>query len=101
RSAPPNPISGEHVDGPMLDTALSNPEEHTADRPGKAYALYPFPLRHGMTMGEMARVYNAVLGIRANLHVIPAAGWRRSMWFDQTGLAWVRPSPNLPTLTSA
>jgi uncharacterized protein YbbC (DUF1343 family) len=97
----PNPITGEHVDGPMLDTALSNPEDHTAQRAGKAYALYPFPLRHGMTMGELARFYNDVLGIAAELHVIPADGWRRSMWFDETGLPWVRPSPNLPNLTSA
>jgi uncharacterized protein YbbC (DUF1343 family) len=97
----PNPITGEHVDGPMLDTGLSNPEEPTAQRPGKAYALYPFPLRHGMTMGELALFYNDVLHIGAALHVVPAAGWRRSMWFDETGLPWVRPSPNLPTLTSA
>jgi len=97
----PNPITGDHVDGPMLDTALSNAEEHTPQRPGKAYALYPFPLRHGMTMGELALFYNNVLGIDAPLHVIPMTGWRRRMWFDQTGMPWVRPSPNLPTLTSA
>jgi uncharacterized protein YbbC (DUF1343 family) len=97
----PNPITGEHVDGPILDTALSNAEEHTPQRPGKAYALYPFPLRHGMTMGELALFYNSVLGINAPLHVIPMTGWRRAMWLDQTGLPWVRPSPNLPTLTSA
>jgi len=97
----PNPITGEHVDGPMLDTALSNPEEPTAQRAGKAYALYPFPLRHGMTMGELALFYNDVLHIGASLHVVPVAGWRRAMWFDETGLPWVRPSPNLPTLTSA
>jgi uncharacterized protein YbbC (DUF1343 family) len=97
----PNPITGDHVDGPMLDTGLSNAEDHTPQRPGKAYALYPFPLRHGMTMGELALFYNSVLGINAPLHVVPVAGWRRSMWFDQTGLPWVRPSPNLPTLASA
>lgn len=97
----PNPITGENVDGPMLDSNLSNAEEHTAQHPGKAYALYPFPLRHGMTMGELARFYNEVLGIHAELHVIPVAGWHRAMWFDDTGLPWVRPSPNLPTLTSA
>ncbi|HEY5061335.1 MAG TPA: DUF1343 domain-containing protein [Gemmatimonadaceae bacterium] len=97
----PNPITGEHVDGPMLDTALSNAAEHTPQRPAKPYALYPFPLRHGMTMGELALFYNSVLGINAPLHVIPMAGWRRSMWFDETGLPWVRPSPNLPDLTSA
>ena len=97
----PNPLTGLHVDGPMLDTALSNPEEHTGQRPGKAYALYPFPLRHGMTMGELALFYNSVLAINAPLHVVPMSGWRRAMWFDQTGLPWVRPSPNLPTPQSA
>jgi len=97
----PNPITGTHVDGPMLDTALSNPEEHTAQRSAKPYALYPFPLRHGMTMGEMALFYNRVLGINAPLHVVPMAGWKRSMWLDETGIPWVRPSPNLPTLTTA
>jgi uncharacterized protein YbbC (DUF1343 family) len=97
----PNPISGDHVDGPMLDTAWSNPNEPTRQRPGKAYALYPFPLRHGMTMGELALFYNSVLGINAQLHVVPMAGWRRSMWIDETGMPYVRPSPNLPTLASA
>jgi uncharacterized protein YbbC (DUF1343 family) len=97
----PNPLSGAHVSGPMLDTNLANPEDPTPQRPGKAYALYPFPLRHGMTMGELALFYNSTLGINAQLHVIPVRNWRRSMWFDETGLPWVRPSPNLPTLTSA
>src|SRR5919107_6345512 len=54
-----------------------------------------------MTMGEMARFYNDALGVGADLHVVPMAGWRRAMWFDETGLPWVRPSPNLPSLTSA
>jgi uncharacterized protein YbbC (DUF1343 family) len=54
-----------------------------------------------MTMGEMARWFDAELGIGAPLHVVPAAGWRRSMWFDETGLPWVRPSPNMPSLESA
>jgi uncharacterized protein YbbC (DUF1343 family) len=54
-----------------------------------------------MTMGELARFYNTTLGINATLHVVPMSGWRRSMWFDETGLPWVRPSPNLPTLASA
>jgi uncharacterized protein YbbC (DUF1343 family) len=97
----PNPIDGVHVDGPMLDTAWANPETPTPQRPGKAYALYPFPLRHGMTMGELALFYNATLNIGAPLTVIPMQGWHRAMWFDETGLPWVRPSPNLPTLTSA
>ncbi len=97
----PNPITGDHVDGPMLDAALSNAEEQSAERPAKPYALYPFPLRHGMTMGELALFYNDVLNIHAPLHVIPMTGWRRGEWFDETGLPWVRPSPNLPDLVSA
>jgi uncharacterized protein YbbC (DUF1343 family) len=97
----PNPLGGAHVYGPMLDSALANPEEPSASRPGRAYALYPAPLRHGLTMGELALFFNAELRIGAQLHVVPAAGWRRAMWFDETGLPWVRPSPNLPTLASA
>ena len=97
----PNPITGDHVDGPMLDTGLANANEHTPQRSAKPYALYPFPLRHGMTMGELALFYNSVLGINAPLRVVPISGWRRSMWFDETGLPWVRPSPNLPTIASA
>jgi uncharacterized protein YbbC (DUF1343 family) len=97
----PDPINGLRRDGPMLDATLANAEEPGPNNPGQAYALYPFPLRHGMTMGEMARFYNETLGIRADLHVVPMAGWRRAMWFDETGLHWVRPSPNIPSLTSA
>jgi uncharacterized protein YbbC (DUF1343 family) len=97
----PNPISGMRPDGPILDSAIANPEDPTTARAGRAYALYPVPLRHALTMGEMARYFNAELRVGANLHVVPAAGWRRSMWFDETGLPWVRPSPNLPTLASA
>jgi uncharacterized protein YbbC (DUF1343 family) len=97
----PNPISGEHADGPMLDSALANAEESTRARSAKPYALYPFPLRHGMTMGELALFYNSVLGIHASLHVVPMSGWRRAMWLDETGMPWVHPSPNLPTITSA
>jgi len=97
----PAPINGVRRDGPMLDSALANPEEPTSSRPGLAYALYQFPLRHGMTMGEMARFYNATLGIGAELHVVPMTGWRRAMWFDETGLPWIRPSPNMPSVASA
>jgi uncharacterized protein YbbC (DUF1343 family) len=97
----PNPLNGVAMDGPLLDPSLANPEEHTAARPGRAYALYPVPLRHGITMGEMALLFNSALHIGADLHVVPAAGWRRAEWFDETGLPWVRPSPNLPTIASA
>ena len=97
----PNPITGSTMNGPMLDRAIANPEDPTPQRPGRAYALYPAPLRHGMTMGEMARWFNEELGIGVALHVIPASGWRRALWFDETGLPWVKPSPNMPSLTSA
>ena len=97
----PNPLGGIHAHGPMLEPALANPNDPTATRPGRAYALYPAPLRHGMTMGELARFFNARLGIGADLRVVPMDGWRREMWFDETSLPWVRPSPNLPTLASA
>jgi uncharacterized protein YbbC (DUF1343 family) len=97
----PNPLTGARRDGPVLDATIANPEDPTPARPGQAYALYPFPLRHGMTMGEMAVYYNDTLGIGARLKVIPMAGWRRTMWFDDTGLPWVKPSPNMPSLTSA
>lgn len=97
----PDPLTGDIEDGPMLDSSLANANESAPGRPALPYALYPFPLRHGMTMGELARFYNAELGIDADLVVVPMRGWRRTMWFDETELPWVRPSPNLPTLTSA
>lgn len=97
----PNPISGYIIEGPVLDSALANPEDPAPGRPGQAFALWPVPLRHGMTMGELALYFNDVLKIHANLHVVPAQGWRRDVWFDLTGLPWVKPSPNMPDLHSA
>lgn len=82
----PNPI-GCAVQGPILDSAYAS-----------AIGPLPVPLRHGMTMGELARFANGELGIGADLHVVPVAGWRRCSWFDATGLPFVRPSPNLPDL---
>jgi uncharacterized protein YbbC (DUF1343 family) len=82
----PNPI-GCTMDGPVLDTAYAS-----------FIALIPVPLRHGMTMGELARFANAELSIGADLVVVPMRGYRRCMWFDDTGLPWVRPSPNLADL---
>jgi uncharacterized protein YbbC (DUF1343 family) len=90
----PNPITGVYVEGPMLDSAIA------AIQPPRPYAFYSIPLRHGLTMGELASFYNDVLHIRADLHVIPVRGWRRALWFDQTHLKWERPSPGLPSLTS-
>jgi uncharacterized protein YbbC (DUF1343 family) len=97
----PNPLTGFFVEGPVLDSSLANAQDPAPGRPGLAYALYPVPLRHGMTIGELALFFNDELGIHANLHVIPMQGWRRELWFDRTGLPWVRPSPNMPSLQSA
>jgi uncharacterized protein YbbC (DUF1343 family) len=97
----PNPITGFFVEGPVLDSTLANPLDPTPTRPGQAYALYSMPLRHGMTIGEMAMFFNDELGIHADLRVIPMDGWRRELWFDRTGLPWVKPSPNIPSLQSA
>jgi uncharacterized protein YbbC (DUF1343 family) len=97
----PNPITGFYVEGPVLDSALANPNDPAPGKPGQAYALYPMPLRHGMTMGEMALFFNDVLNIHANLKVVAMRNWRRELWFDRTDLPWVKPSPNMPTLQSA
>jgi uncharacterized protein YbbC (DUF1343 family) len=88
----PNPLTGSHVQGAILDSAI-------ADTAGP-FALYPMPLRHGLTMGELARFYNDTLALHAALHVIPARGWRRDLWWDETHLVFVPPSPNLPSLES-
>lgn len=96
----PNPITGAFVEGPVLDSSLANPNDPTPERRGLAWALYPIPLRHGMTLGELARFYNAELRIGADLHVVPAAGWRREVWLDRSGLPFVAPSPNLQSLES-
>jgi uncharacterized protein YbbC (DUF1343 family) len=86
----PNPIDGEHVHGPVLDIAFST-----------YVGMLPVPLRHGMTMGELALFGNSELAINAAVTVVPAAGWDRSMWFDETDLPWIKPSPNMPDLESA
>ena len=86
----PNPIGGVLAQGPILEAAHAS-----------FVGMLPVPLRHGMTFGEMALMANAVLEIRANLVIVPTAGWARSQWFDDTGLPWVPPSPNMPSLESA
>ena len=96
----PNPITGTHTEGAMLDTAFANPEEGTAEKRSNGFSLWPMPLRHGLTMGELALYYKATLKLNVELHVIPMRNWRRAMWFDQTGLPFVKPSPNLPNLAS-
>ena len=94
----PNPITGSFVEGPMLDSSLSNDQDPSPAHSGLAWAMFPIPLRHGMTMGELARFYNDQLKIGADLHVVPAARWSREVWFDRTGLPFVAPSPNLQSL---
>jgi len=84
----PNPLGGVAVNGPMLDPDRLSFEGY-----------FPLPLRHGMTLGELAKLSNAENKIGAKLTVVPMQGWRREMWFDETGLEWVNPSPNLRSLT--
>jgi len=86
----PNPVGGTLVQGNVLDPAFSS-----------FVGLYPIPMRHGLTVGELALLFNREFGIGADLHVIPAKGWRRSTWASETGLPWVPPSPNMPNLESA
>ena len=96
----PNPLGGR-AEAPLLDAALAYAGDPTADRRGQAYALYPVPLRHGMTNGEMARMFAAELPIDVQLTVVRASGWRRAMWWDDAGLPWVVPSPSMVSLASA
>ena len=86
----PNPIGGHIVEGSILDTAFRS-----------FTGMYPIALRHGMTIGELARMFNDRFGIGAELIVIPMRGWKRTMWFDETGLPWVNPSPNIRRLETA
>ncbi len=86
----PNPIGGLEVEGPIADPdKLSFTSYHR------------IPTRHGMTMGELAQLFNKQRNIGADLRVIKMDGWRRSMWFDETSLTWINPSPNMRSLTEA
>jgi uncharacterized protein YbbC (DUF1343 family) len=87
----PNPVTGTRVEGPLLD----------ADNTSFAGYHPGTPARHGMTMGELARFFNDVRNIGAKLTVVQMKDWRRSDWFDSTGLAWVNPSPNMRSLKAA
>lgn len=86
----PNPLSGLQVEGGRLDPAFSS-----------FVGMYPIPLRHGMTVGELARMYNDKFEIGAELTVVPMGEWRRNLWFDETGLPWVATSPNIRSLDAA
>ena len=86
----PNPVGGTAVEGNLLAAECSS-----------FVGRFPMPMRHGLTIGELARVFNARFGIGCDLKVIAMAGWKRSMLFGDTGLPWVAPSPNLPTPVAA
>ncbi|MFN9201441.1 MAG: exo-beta-N-acetylmuramidase NamZ domain-containing protein [Gemmatimonas sp.] len=97
----PNPIAGTFTEGALLDSALADASYPTASNTTNGFSLFPMPLRHGLTMGELARLFQANLKMSTRLTVVPMRNWRRGLWFDQTGLPWVRPSPNMPSVTTA
>jgi uncharacterized protein YbbC (DUF1343 family) len=86
----PNPINGTDVEGHLLRKGFES-----------FVGLFPIPMRHGMTMAELARLFNEEFGLGAQLEVVRMVGWERSMFHDDTDLPWVMPSPNMPTLDSA
>jgi uncharacterized protein YbbC (DUF1343 family) len=86
----PNPIGGHLTEGPVLD-----------QRYASFVGQRPLPVRHGMTIGEIGKYLREEYYPALDLHIIPAQGWKRKMWFDQTALPWVMPSPNIPTLDTA
>ncbi|MGA7906059.1 MAG: serine hydrolase [Candidatus Sulfotelmatobacter sp.] len=86
----PDPITGSFVQGPVADAGRESFTDY-----------WTVPVRHGMTMGELAKMFNAEKNINAKLTVVPMEGWQRGDWYDSTGLAWVNPSPNLRSVTEA
>ena len=88
----PDPVNGAGLEGPILEYPQFS----------SFIGLFPIPARHGMTVGELALLFNdKFLARKAKLTVVPMEGWKREMWFDETGLPWVIPSPNMPTLDTA
>jgi uncharacterized protein YbbC (DUF1343 family) len=86
----PNPINGVAIEGAMLRKGFES-----------FVGLFPIPMRHGMTIAELARLFNEEFGLGAQLEVVRMEGWERSLFADETGLPWVMPSPNMPTLDTA
>lgn len=90
----PNPINGLKIEGNILEPEFAS-----------FVGMYPIPARHGMTVAELATIFNQQgwlkNGIKADLVVVPMKGWRRRMWYDQTGLTFIKPSPNIPDLQTA
>src|SRR5436853_3340417 len=86
----PNPINGVTTEGPLLDSAYKS-----------FVGMHPIKVRHGRTIGELARQFRDEAFPDCRLSILPMKNWERAMWFDQTGLPWVVPSPNMPTLDTA
>jgi len=86
----PNPIGGVQVEGPMLEPGFES-----------FVGQFPIPMRHGMTVAELAKLFNEHHGIRAPLEIVPMEGWSRELYFDDIEIPWVMPSPNMPTLETA
>lgn len=83
----PNPINGVQIEGNLLEAEYRS-----------FVGMFPMPMRHGMTVGELASMFNREIGIGCELEVVRMEGWRRKMWYEETGLPWVMPSPNIPTV---
>ncbi|OGW46146.1 MAG: hypothetical protein A2Y66_06520, partial [Nitrospirae bacterium RBG_13_41_22] len=86
----PNPIGGHNIEGPVLDMSFAS-----------FVGQRPLPIRHGMTVGEIGNYLRSEFYPSLDFHIIPMDGWKRNMWFNETGLPWVMPSPNMPTLDTA
>jgi uncharacterized protein YbbC (DUF1343 family) len=86
----PNPIDGVQIEGNVLEPDFQS-----------FVGMFPIPMRHGMTVGELALMFNRGFGIDCELEIIKMEGWRRAMWYEDTGLPWVMPSPNIPTADTA
>jgi uncharacterized protein YbbC (DUF1343 family)/CubicO group peptidase (beta-lactamase class C family) len=91
----PNPVNGWQIEGPL------SPEPGAGQTPNTFIAYMPMPIRHGLTMGELARLYNEERKINVALTVIALENWKRDYWYDETGLAWINPSPNMRNLNQA
>ena len=86
----PNPINGTAIEGPLVEAGHES-----------FVGIAPIPIRHGLTLGELALFFNRQLGLNADLTVVAMQGWRRAQWFDETDLTWAFTSPNLPHLSTA
>jgi len=86
----PNPIDGTRTEGPVMEKTLES-----------FLGIAGIPIRHGMTAGEIARLLRSEKQLELDLRIVPLSGWKRTQWFDETGLQWIAPSPNMPTLKTA